>query len=184
MIANTDDENVNGSSRNLLVYQYKSGLNKKNLFDWNGLTSDLSFKSKHVESVGENGAYWYASECIHHKSCDVYPPHRVLSKSKVISCKEILTELLPPIYECVHKYGKKCANIIDSGYYRIIMKTVYAKTGEPVVIKMMKSKSIKKERDIIRHLREAILLGYLYDMEHGTGMDAKQSRQAVYAGFK
>lgn len=45
------------------------------------------------------------------------------------------------------------------------MKTIYNKTGEEIVIKMMKPKSIKKERDLIRHIRESILLTYLYDLE-------------------
>merc|ERR1712129_549148 len=45
------------------------------------------------------------------------------------------------------------------------MKTIYEKTGEEIVIKMMKTKSIKKERDLMRHVREAILLGELYDLE-------------------
>ena len=135
-------------------------------FDFNGLTSDLTHYSKNVESAGNSGLYWHSSDdCIHHKGCDVYPIHRILQKSKIITCDEILTEILPSLYECVSKYGKKCENIIDSGYYRVIMKTIYPKTGEEIVIKMMKSKSIKKERDLIRHIRESILLGHLYDLE-------------------
>lgn len=157
----TAKRSLNG--RNLA---FTTGSVANKYFDFNGLSSDLSHYYKKVESVGNNGLYWYTSDdCIHHKSCDVYPVHRVLDKSKQISCNEILTEILPSIYECVKERGKKCSNVIDSGYYRVIMKTVYAKTGEEIVIKMMKSKSIKKERDLIRHIRESILLGLLYDLE-------------------
>lgn len=45
------------------------------------------------------------------------------------------------------------------------MRTVWEQTGEQIVIKMMKPKSIKKERDLIRHIRESILLALLYDLE-------------------
>jgi len=142
------------------------GTNVEKYFDFNGLSSDLAMHAKQVESVGTDNAYWYASDdCIAHKSCDVYPIHRVLTKSKQISCNEILTDILPSLYDCMARKGKKCENVIDSGYYRVIMKTIYEKTGEEIVIKMMKTKSIKKERDLMRHVREAILLGELYDLE-------------------
>lgn len=156
----------NKNSRKSLAYYKKKKYDVTKYFDFNGLTSDLTHYSRNIESVGKDGLYWFTSDdCVHHKSCDVYPIHRILPKSKVISCNEILTEILPSIYECVEKHGKKCKNIIDSGYYRIIMKTVYPKTGEEIVLKMMKTKSIKKERDIIRHIRESILLSHLYDLE-------------------
>eukprot|EP01084_Bolivina_argentea_P095391 171509_1 len=77
-------------------------------FDFNGLTSDLVLFDKNTKSLGLNGDYWYtSSNCVEHKSCEVYPIHRILSKSKIISCKEILTKILPLIYECINKNGKK-----------------------------------------------------------------------------
>eukprot|EP01084_Bolivina_argentea_P095390 171508_1 len=95
----TNDDTINNMNTKQHVNKY---------FDFNGLTSDLTLFKKRTKSIGENGMYWYTSKnCVEHKSCDVYPIYRILSKSKIISCKEILTKILPLIYECINKNGKK-----------------------------------------------------------------------------
>jgi len=138
---------------------------RSKFYDFNGLSSDLSYFERGTKSIGDDGRFWMSSnDCIESKSCDVYPINRVLSTSKEIPCRSILDSILPPIAECVVQRGSECEAIIDSGYYRVILKGEWK--GQPVAVKMMKTTSIKKERDLLRHIRESILLGRLYDAEH------------------
>lgn len=138
----------------------------RKFFDFNGLSSDLALFHRNVESIGRNGDYWLSSDsCTQRKSCDIYPINRVLTASTQISCQSILTELMPPIYDCIAAKGEECEAFIDSGYYRVILKAKWPETGQDVVIKVMKPSSIKKDRDLLRHIRESILLQRLSSLE-------------------
>eukprot|EP01084_Bolivina_argentea_P280632 479952_1 len=145
-------------------------------FNMNGASSDYRYIKSKTPSTGINGEYWTVSDqCIKHKGCNVYPIFRVIHKSKSyssdnkylsFSCEDILTILLPQIYECIDKYGlHKCPLIIDSGHFRWVFKVKIPNTNDYIVIKMMKQTSKEKPRDLLRHLRESIFLYYLRKQE-------------------
>ena len=145
-------------------------------FNINGASSDYRYLSSNVASTGMNGEYWSVShECIKRKGCNVYPIFRVIHKTKQykkennnlsFSCNDILTILLPQIYECVDKNGiQSCPLIIDQGHFRWVFKAKIPNSNEYVVIKMMKQKQNQSPRDLMRHLRESIFLYYLRNEE-------------------
>ena len=145
------------------------------LFNFNGLPSDRDIIKWGSPTTGMKGLWWQMSDyCVQHKGCNVYSHARVLHKSKSInkdgyiefSCNDILTKLLPSVYECINKNGvEMCDMVIDHGYYRVVLKVRYQ--DKDYVIKMMKPKSINEEksRDILRNIRESIFLYYIKNEE-------------------
>ena len=127
-------------------------------------TTDISMKSYY----SKYNNFWLNSEtCLQEKQCDIYPPVRVLHKSinKEFTCDNILNKLLEPIYKCIIDNGKKkCKLVLDAGFYRSVYLVNYF-DNKQYVLKIMKPSSLNKSRDILRHIREAILLYYLKKFE-------------------
>lgn len=124
-------------------------------------------------STGMKGEYFKISHtCTQLKGCNVYPIFRFVHKSKSIkdeqfSCNQIMTELLPQIYDCIDKYGKDdCDLLLDNGYFREVFKVRVPNTDKFVVLKMMRPKRYDDHaRDLQRNVRESILLYYLQKEE-------------------
>merc|ERR1719319_167263 len=63
------------------------------------------------------------------------------------------------------------------------MKGIHPTTGAEIVVKMMKAKSIKKERDLLRHIRESILLGTLRHLEDAELADSQNTDSNARSHF-
>eukprot|EP01083_Nonionella_stella_P131251 398620_1 len=121
-----------------------------------------------TRSTGTSGQYFSIQKhCAQLKDCNVYPMFRVLHKSQPLSCEDIMTQLLPQVYECVDKYGADdCPLHIDSGYFRHVFKVQIPDTNEYVTLKIQRADKMDDwARDLQRNVRESIFLYYLQQEE-------------------